>query len=96
MKLQLKAALFALAACISAKALSESSIPGIASVQEHEIIDLGTVRVGQELAHEKFGIGIVKEIQPGEEGATTININFPSSGSKWLIAEYANLKLVNE
>jgi hypothetical protein len=96
MKSQLKAALFIFAACISAKVLSVGSIPGIDSVQEHEIIGLGLVRVGQELIHEKFGVGKVKEIQLGEEGATIINITFPSLGSKWLIAEYANLKRVSE
>lgn len=66
------------------------------SVQEHEIIGLGTVRVGQEIIHAKFGIGKIEEIQPGEEGITVINITFPSVGSKWLIAEHANLKQATE
>ncbi|MBB1519894.1 hypothetical protein [Aquipseudomonas guryensis] len=65
------------------------------SVQEHEIIGLATVRIGQELTHAKFGVGKVEEIQP-EEGITVINITFPSVGSKWLIAEHANLKQVTE
>jgi len=96
MKSQLKVALFVFTACTSAKVLSAGSIPEIDSVQKHEVIGLGLVRVGQELSHEKFGVGKVKEIQLGEEGAMIINITFPSLGSKWLIAEHANLKRVSE
>ena len=96
MKSQLKAIPLAFAACISAKALSADSIHGIESVQEHEIIGLGAVRVGQDLIHEKFGIGKVKQIHLGENGVTMINIDFSSSSSKWLVAEYANLKRVTE
>ncbi|WP_369958909.1 hypothetical protein [Pseudomonas benzenivorans] len=96
MKSQLKATLLAFAACISAKVFSAGSVPGIESVQEHEIIGLGTVRVGQELIHGKFGVGKVKEIQLGEDGITIINITFPALGPKWLVAEYANFKRVSE
>ena len=96
MKSPFKAALFIFAACISEKDIAASSLLGMNSVQEHEIIGLGTVRVGQEIIHAKFGVGKVEEIQPGEEGITVINITFPSVGSKWLIAEHANLKQVTE
>jgi len=96
MKLPFKATFFAFAACISAEAIPASSLLGVDSVQEHEIIGLGTVRIGQELTHAKFGVGKVEEIQPGEEGITVINITFPSVGSKWLIAEHTNLKQTTE
>lgn len=96
MKSKLKSAFLSLVVCMSMNTTYASQIPGIESVQEHEVTGLGTVRVGQELAHAKFGVGKVNEIHLGDAGVTMINITFPSFGSKWLMAEHANLKKVTE
>lgn len=73
---------------------SVNGIPGFESVTEAEIKGLGLLKVGGKVSHTKFGIGTVKSISLGN--ATTVNIIFETHGSKWLLAEYANLILLNE
>lgn len=60
----------------------------------HEVPGLGTIQVGQELAHQTFGKGKVQAIHIGDNGASIVNISFPNQEPKWLLAEHANLKLV--
>jgi ATP-dependent DNA helicase UvrD/PcrA len=47
--------------------------------------------LGQRVSHAKFGEGIILNLE-GSGGSTRIQINFEEAGSKWLVAEYANLE----
>lgn len=46
--------------------------------------------LGQRVSHAKFGEGIILNLE-GSGGNTRIQVNFEQAGSKWLVAEYANL-----
>ncbi len=49
-------------------------------------------KIGQYVRHAKFGDGIVINIE-GEGSKLRLQINFQQAGSKWLMAEYANLEV---
>ncbi len=48
--------------------------------------------LGQRVIHAKFGAGIILKLE-GASGTTRIQVNFEEVGSKWLVAEYANLEI---
>lgn len=48
-------------------------------------------KLGQRVAHPKFGDGVVLNAE-GSGGNTRVQVNFESSGVKWLILAYANLE----
>ncbi|MDN5870130.1 MAG: DNA helicase II [Nitrococcus sp.] len=49
------------------------------------------LRLGQRVRHATFGEGIVLSCE-GSGPNTRVQVNFTQSGSKWLVAAYANLK----
>ncbi|OHE77664.1 MAG: DNA helicase II [Verrucomicrobia bacterium RIFCSPHIGHO2_12_FULL_41_10] len=49
-----------------------------------------TYRLGQSVMHEKFGEGVILNIE-GSGAKARLQVNFSKSGMKWLMAEYANL-----
>jgi DNA helicase-2/ATP-dependent DNA helicase PcrA len=48
------------------------------------------VKLGQRVSHPSFGEGVVVSAE-GSGAHTRLQINFAGSGSKWLVAAYANL-----
>jgi len=48
-------------------------------------------RLGQRVAHPKFGDGVVLNAE-GQGGSARIQVNFESAGVKWLVLAYANLE----
>jgi len=58
---------------------------------ETEITD--GLKLGQRVAHTKFGEGVVVNYE-GHGSHARIQVNFDYSGSKWLVAAYANLESV--
>ena len=53
----------------------------------------GGVRVGQRVAHKKFGEGVVLD-QEGNGNSARVQVKFEGSGSKWLVLSYANLTVL--
>jgi DNA helicase-2/ATP-dependent DNA helicase PcrA len=51
------------------------------------------VRLGQRVRHGKFGEGIVLNSE-GSGAHARVQVNFESSGPKWLVVAYANLELM--
>jgi len=51
----------------------------------------GVYTLGQRVSHSKFGEGIILNLE-GSGGTTRVQVNFEEAGSKWLVAEYANLE----
>jgi len=49
------------------------------------------LRMGQRVAHAKYGEGVILQIEGGGERAK-VEVNFPGVGSKWLMVGYANLQ----
>jgi len=80
---------------ISAEDKPMSEIPGIESVKEANVKEIGLIEVGSKVVHEKLGVGVVKMIQLGDD-TTILNVIFETRGSKWLVAEQSNLNVVNE
>ena len=52
----------------------------------------GTYTLGQRVSHAKFGDGVILNLE-GSGGSTRVQVNFEQAGSKWLVAEYANLEI---
>jgi len=50
------------------------------------------ISVGANVAHPKFGDGVVVNLE-GQGEYARVQINFPEVGSKWLVLAYANLSL---
>lgn len=50
-------------------------------------------RLGQRVRHGKFGDGIILNYE-GEGDRARVQVNFKTSGSKWLVMAYANLQMV--
>ncbi|MGN6280389.1 MAG: 3'-5' exonuclease, partial [Frateuria sp.] len=48
------------------------------------------VKLGQRVSHPSFGEGVVVSAE-GSGAHTRLQVNFAGSGSKWLVAAYANL-----
>ncbi|MBS0457306.1 MAG: DNA helicase II [Proteobacteria bacterium] len=51
------------------------------------------IRLGQRVRHASFGIGVVMDTE-GAGAHARVQVNFENSGSKWLVAAYANLQAV--
>lgn len=51
----------------------------------------GELVLGQRVRHAKFGEGTVLNLE-GSGGHMRIQVNFEQAGSKWLVAQYANLQ----
>ena len=49
------------------------------------------LRIGQPVRHAKFGEGVVLSCE-GQGSHARVQVNFESSGSKWLVMAYANLQ----
>jgi DNA helicase-2/ATP-dependent DNA helicase PcrA len=49
------------------------------------------LRLGQNVSHAKFGIGVVTDIE-GSGAHARVQVNFDDAGSKWLVLAYANLQ----
>lgn len=57
-----------------------------------DIQGLGTVHVGSNISHAKFGYGNVKAIHKNESNHTLI-VDFKEEGTKALIAEYSPIEI---
>ena len=53
----------------------------------------GELYLGQNVSHKKFGQGIITNIE-GNGSTARIQVKFNRVGSKWLVAEFANLETV--
>ena len=49
--------------------------------------------LGQRVYHQIFGEGIVLNFE-GRGDNARVEVNFDAEGSKWLVLQYANLKIV--
>jgi DNA helicase-2/ATP-dependent DNA helicase PcrA len=59
----------------------------------HTVADSGNYAVGQRVAHAKFGIGTVTEIEQ-LAGDIKISVNFDTGGPRTLLAKFAKLAIV--
>ena len=50
----------------------------------------GGFRIGQQVRHAKFGVGVIVQTE-GQGGDARLQVNFRESGLKWLALEYAKL-----
>ncbi len=82
-------------AFVGAEDKPATDYPGLEPVTEAAVKGIGVIKVGGKVLHRKFGIGVVKSIHLGDD-ATTVNVVFETRGSKWLVAEYANLMVIND
>ncbi|MDH5824524.1 DNA helicase II [Luteimonas sp. RD2P54] len=58
----------------------------------HAVVEDGPgLRLGQNVAHAKFGSGVVTDIE-GSGAHARVQVNFDEAGSKWLVLAYANLQ----
>jgi DNA helicase-2/ATP-dependent DNA helicase PcrA len=55
--------------------------------------DTGGLRLGQHVHHRKFGDGVVLNCE-GQGSSARVQVNFSTSGTKWLVLAYANLENV--
>ena len=53
----------------------------------------GSLRLGQRVRHQKFGDGVVLNVE-GQGPNARVQVNFERLGSKWLMMGYANLDIV--
>jgi DNA helicase-2/ATP-dependent DNA helicase PcrA len=54
--------------------------------------DMG-VRLGQRVRHQKFGDGVILNCE-GQGAHARVEVNFETTGTKWLVLSYANLDLM--
>ena len=52
------------------------------------------LRMGQRVAHGKYGEGVILQIEGGGERAK-VEVNFAGVGSKWMMVGYANLEALD-
>lgn len=57
----------------------------------NEFADLD-IKVGDSVMHQKFGNGVVLEIE-GSDDYSRVKVDFEKSGLKWLVLKYSNLQL---
>ena len=62
-------------------------------INADETVDLGKFEIGQTIQHKKFGVGIIKNIEP-EDDDLKIEISFEKSGTKRLMAKFADLTII--
>jgi len=60
------------------------------SISRHQVEEDVGLSVGQRVSHQKFGNGIVINIE-GQAAQARVQVNFENNGSKWLMLAYANL-----
>jgi DNA helicase-2/ATP-dependent DNA helicase PcrA len=53
----------------------------------------GGLRLGQRVRHQKFGDGVVLNVE-GQGASARVQVNFERQGTKWLMTGYANLEIV--
>jgi len=51
------------------------------------------IRLGQRVHHSKFGDGVILNCE-GQGAHARVEVNFETSGTKWLVLSYANLELM--
>jgi DNA helicase-2/ATP-dependent DNA helicase PcrA len=56
----------------------------------HGDVEGTNLKLGQRIAHSKFGEGVILNYE-GEGKQARVHVNFDSEGSKWLMLSYANL-----
>ena len=66
---------------------------GLSSSGAVEESDQAGLRLGQRVAHPKFGEGVVLMYE-GQGAHARVQVNFQDAGPKWLVVQYANLALV--
>jgi len=54
---------------------------------------VGGLHLGQHVRHQKFGDGVVTNCE-GQGSSARVQVNFSTTGSKWLVLAYANLENV--
>jgi DNA helicase-2/ATP-dependent DNA helicase PcrA len=53
----------------------------------------GTLQLGQQVRHRKFGEGVILGYE-GQGSSARVQVNFAHGGTKWLVVAYANLECV--
>tara|TARA_Y100000814_G_scaffold153803_1_gene112125 strand:+ start:82 stop:555 length:474 start_codon:yes stop_codon:yes gene_type:complete len=59
----------------------------------HAEIPQTELSLGQRVLHGKFGEGVVLNYE-GQGSNARVQVNFDSTGSKWLVLSYANLRII--
>ena len=62
-------------------------------VSHDEVPGIGGFRIGQNVQHAKFGLGVIVAAE-GRGKDARVQVNFGASGMKWLALEYAKLTVV--
>jgi DNA helicase-2/ATP-dependent DNA helicase PcrA len=62
-------------------------------ISRHQVEEEVGLSVGQRVMHNKFGVGIIVNIE-GQASHARVQVNFEDAGSKWLMLAYANLQPV--
>ena len=55
--------------------------------------DSDGMRLGQQVRHNRFGTGVVMACE-GQGAHARVQVNFESTGTKWLVLAYAGLELM--
>jgi len=63
------------------------------SVSRQQVEQEVGLSVGQRVSHNKFGAGIILNIE-GQSAQARVQVNFENAGSKWLMLAYANLQAI--
>ena len=58
-------------------------------ISSYEVPSAGGFRVGQNVQHAKFGLGVIVSAEGGADAR--VQINFGAHGMKWLALQYAKL-----
>lgn len=74
---------------------SHKPIPGqgLSSIAHIEQSNDDSFRTGQQVHHQKFGPGVIIDIE-GRGSHARVHVNFKHAGSKWLVQAYAKLENV--
>ena len=62
-------------------------------MKEVEIENVGLLQIGTRITHALFGDGLVTAFKAGQE-VTMMEVKFDSSGLKWIVPEFANIKII--
>ena len=66
---------------------------GNSRTNAHAEIPQTELSLGQRVLHGKFGEGVVLNYE-GQGSNARVQVNFDSTGSKWLVLSYANLRVI--
>jgi DNA helicase-2/ATP-dependent DNA helicase PcrA len=69
------------------------STSAMETIKSKETDSINGIRIGQRVAHGKFGEGVVINLE-GSGAHARVEVNFEYAGSKWLVMAYANLQAV--